>query len=661
MLFSFFERAACVALLLLVVSARADGWTGQGSVYIPNMQFGTQMAQLATDGTNLYYSTLVDGVYRSALPQLNFSEMPLTGFPLWDPVTNTNGFAVQNLAVAPLGTVLISGTPVNISANGISPPPGSFNNLLPVFYWWDETNQVWHPAVVTGKAYPYTASVGNFSSAPDGSVWACSGYSPYAYRSTDDGHSYTAFNIDSRVPANYFPIPLNPSLQTVGKVFSLVAGPAGEVVIGTEAGGLLHTTNNGQSWASLDPNFTNPNSQNPLGRIGDAQVTGLDHYGNFLCGNYQLSQFPGYTNWSGIRLIGWHPADGSYFNAASGFQGNYGPARILTPPSGVSFTFMNQGSNQLGGVYLSPDGKNWSQFNQNLPVVSANVGSLLAAGNCITAAGNQIFIGIGNIFYQYDSTPPPITNRPPVAFGQNFNLLENTPTNFMLTGYDADGDAVNFTVLTWPQHGSLTGLPPEVTYTPSNNVASADQLLFQVDDGLATSAPVVIHFSINAPTNPPPTIVFTTSLRQNWVVGPTNITLSASASDLGGLQQVNFYNGTNFLGPITKPPYVFILTNLPPGDYTLNAMAVSSQEARTWARPVGISVFSANPTLGIRPVDALNIAVTWPLALDGFYVESAPAANGPWTLSPFPPEYSASGQTAIIPFTDQQVFRLMHP
>ncbi len=65
-----------------------------------------------------------------------------------------------------------------------------------------------------------------------------------------------------------------------------------------------------------------------------------------------------------------------------------------------------------------------------------------------------------------DSTPPPVTNRPPMALPQNVNLWKNTPTNFTLAGSDADGDALNFTVTVPPTFGTLSGTPPDLTYTP---------------------------------------------------------------------------------------------------------------------------------------------------------------------------------------------------
>ncbi len=650
--------------LFIALTVRGDGWSFWSSVPLGG-GFPTASAKLATDGTNIYYSTLLSGVWRASLADRSFTQMPLTGFPIWDGNTNTNGFAVWNLATTPQGTVVISGSPVNVTSNGISPPPSSFNNTLPVFYWWDETNQLWHAAAVSNKSYPYTTSAGDFSVAPDGSLWTCSGFATYAYRSTDGGRSYTAFDINARVPTNYFPLPFTANQFTFGKVFSIVAGQNNQVVIGTETGGYLHTTNNGLSWASLDPNYTNTNSPNPLGRIGNCVVAGLDHYGNFLCGNFEFgSQFPGETNWAGVQLIGWRPADNSYFNASSGFPANFGAPGVVTPPSGVSFTYMNQNYLLQGGVYRSPNGRNWSQFNTGSPLelpFAEGITNAVAAGNCITTLSNLVFIGFGSSIYVFDSTPPSVVNRPPVAVPQSANLWENSPTNLVLTGKDADGDALNFSIVVPPQRGTLTGVPPNITYKPNTNFAGLDLFWFSVNDGSLTSAPAIFNLAVNATTNQPPVISFTSPLNGSWCVGPTNILLSAIASDNDGPVRVNFYDGTNLLAAVTNAPYEFLATNVSVGEHTFFSRATDKFSIRTWAQPAVIQVLPIIPRLDIKQVDSVTVAVIWPLELDGFFIESAATLDGPWTLSPYAPLFFPSGQSTAIPAGDQQFFRLMRP
>ena len=654
-----FWLAASVDFFSIALAVRADTWSYWSNVAIPNTQFGAFGAQLATDGTNIFYSTILDGVYSASLADGNFSALPLTGFPLWDANTNTNGYAVQRIVATPQGTVVIAGSPVNVTSNSVTfNPPGSSTNTLPIFYWWDEANQLWHASAITGKNYPYTSNIGNFSLAPDGSLWTCSGFYPYAYRSTDGGKNFTAFDINVRVPANYFPMPLS-NQGTFGALFSVSAGWNNEVVIGTETGGFLHTTNNGATWRSLDPNFTSTNSLNPLGRTGDARVAGLDHYGNFLCENFLPATSPAQNIWSSVKLIGWNPRDGSVFAATNGLPAGYGVSLVLTRSSGVTYTFMNQGSNNLGGVYRALDGKNWSQFNDGLPSVSPNVGNAQAAGNCLTVVSNTFYLGFGTGIYTFDSTPPPIVNRPPIALPQNVNFWENSPTNITLTGTDADGDALNFTVVTAP-HGKLTGTPPDLSYTPSNNFTGLDALTFVTNDGMATSAPVAVNFYINFPTNTLSAITLTNPVNGKVFSGFTNLTLAAAVSDPDGISKVFFYNDASII-TVSNAPYAVTLTNLPPGEHTFSARAFDSLGARTWSAPVRVTVLPVAARLNIQPVDSENVAVTWPLDLDGFFIETAPEANGPWTLAATPQLYFTNGQTATIPKADQQFFRLMHP
>jgi len=429
------------------------------------------------------------------------------------------------------------------------------------------SGQQWHAAVVNNKNYPYTTSAGNFTFAPDGAVWTCSGFASYAYRSTNDGHSYTAFDINALVPTNY--LPFANGQTTFGKVFSILATPQNEIIIGTETGGFLHTTNNGQSWTSLDPNFTNTNGPNPLGRVGDAFVNGLDKYGNVLCKGFSFSPpYPSLSNWTGVTLIGYRPADGSNFGAGVGIPAGFTPLTVLTTPSGESFTYMNQNYLLEGGVFRSPDGAHWTQFNDDSPLTlpfAPWITNALSQGNVITTLGNLVFIGAGGSdIWVYDATPLPITNRPPVAAPQNLNLWKDTATNIWLAGSDADGDPLNFTITVAPKFGMLSGSPPSLTYTPSNSFTGLDSFYFVADDSKSTSAPALVNLAINAPTNTLSTIALTSPVNGTLLVASADIMLSADAADSDGIRQVNFYNGAAVIGIITNLPYDLALTNLHP-------------------------------------------------------------------------------------------------
>ncbi len=654
-------------MLALRLGVQADTWQPWGQVVVAPAPTGSAGAQLATDGTCLYYSTYLAGVYRATLVSHFFTPLPLTGFPLWDANTNASGLAVTAIAATPQGDLVIAGSPVGVQNNTIQfNPPGGSANAQPVFYWWDEPNQTWHPAAIAGKSYPYTGNTGNFSIATDGSLWTCSGFAPYAYRSTNGGRSYMALDINARLPASYFPLPTAGGLATVGEVFSIAAGWRGEVVIGTETAGFFHSTNQGLNWASLDTNFTNPASSSPLGRIGDARVLGWDRHGNFLLNDPGYGQYPGHTNWDAIPQLSWRPQDGALLPAATGLQANLGTLRILTTPAGVSLQFMNQNYQLQGGVYRSFDGLNWSQFNQGSGLdqpFAPGLTKALAAGNCLTAWSNQVFIAEGTVISSWNAGAPPLTNHPPVALPRNVNLSLNTTAALTLTGRDADGDSLVFTVSTPPTHGALTGTPPQVSYKPNSNYLGTDSFAFVVSDGAATSAVAVVYLAVNAPTNFLATVGFTSPAEGAVLVSPTNLNLvlTAAATSSAGIAGVVFYNSAVVLGVATQAPYSRTVTNLAAGEYTFFVRAVDKEGAGTWGAPIRVTVLPVAPTLAIAPAEANTVALTRPLELEGFFLETAPALDAPWTLVPVPPAYLPSGQTVFVPADTGAFYRLQHP
>jgi hypothetical protein len=108
-------------------------------------------------------------------------------------------------------------------------------------------------------------------------------------------------------------------------------------------------------------------------------------------------------------------------------------------------------------------------------------------------------------------------------------------------------------------------------------------------------------------------------------------------------------------------PYVYTVTNLAAGNYIFNARATDTQEGSAWAAPLVITVLPVAPELSIQMADPADVAVSWPLALTGFFVETSATPEGPWSLSPEPPVAGATSQTATIPLTGAQFFRLMQP
>lgn len=125
-------------------------------------------------------------------------------------------------------------------------------------------------------------------------------------------------------------------------------------------------------------------------------------------------------------------------------------------------------------------------------------------------------------------------NTPPIAHAQNVLTDEDTPIAITLTGSDADDDALSFEIASGPSHGSLSGAPPSVTYTPDAGFSGADSFTFTASDGKDSSPAATVNITVKAadvpPVNTPPVAdpqtVNTTSA--------TSIPITLTGSDADG-------------------------------------------------------------------------------------------------------------------------------
>lgn len=101
---------------------------------------------------------------------------------------------------------------------------------------------------------------------------------------------------------------------------------------------------------------------------------------------------------------------------------------------------------------------------------------------------------------------PDSPNAVPVGTAQTASTTEDTAQRISLGGSDGDGDALRFSVSGGPGRGTLSGSPPEVTYTPNANVNGTDSFSFTVSDGIDVSANSIVTINI-APVNDPPVAI----------------------------------------------------------------------------------------------------------------------------------------------------------
>lgn len=125
-------------------------------------------------------------------------------------------------------------------------------------------------------------------------------------------------------------------------------------------------------------------------------------------------------------------------------------------------------------------------------------------------------------------------NLTPAAVGQLVAGLEDNDISITLRATDVPG--LNYTIVTPPAKGTLSGTPPNLTYTPNPDYYGTDSFTFSVDDGTITSTPAEVRIIVT-PVNDPPHFVLLDStltvledapqqIRTGWATsiskGPSN-------------------------------------------------------------------------------------------------------------------------------------------
>lgn len=90
-------------------------------------------------------------------------------------------------------------------------------------------------------------------------------------------------------------------------------------------------------------------------------------------------------------------------------------------------------------------------------------------------------------------------NTAPVASDQNVDVLYNTPKDITLSASDADGDGLTYIKLTDPQHGTLSGTLPNLTYTPHTDYFGSDSFTWKANDGTDDSNVATVYITVLDP------------------------------------------------------------------------------------------------------------------------------------------------------------------
>ncbi|HJU79044.1 MAG TPA: Ig-like domain-containing protein, partial [Nitrososphaeraceae archaeon] len=97
------------------------------------------------------------------------------------------------------------------------------------------------------------------------------------------------------------------------------------------------------------------------------------------------------------------------------------------------------------------------------------------------------------------------SNSPPVANNQNIVVTMNTAKSVTLVGTDSNNDPLQYTIVTQPSHGTITGgTTASRTYTPATDYVGSDSFTFKVNDGTVDSNTATVSITVEGLSNSPP-------------------------------------------------------------------------------------------------------------------------------------------------------------
>jgi PKD repeat protein len=120
-------------------------------------------------------------------------------------------------------------------------------------------------------------------------------------------------------------------------------------------------------------------------------------------------------------------------------------------------------------------------------------------------------------------------NDPPAAQDASLTVAEDTPGTMTLSATDVDGDPLVYAVVAGPSHGTLSGAPPDLTYTPAPDYNGPDSVSFKASDGILDSNPATIAIAVN-PVNDAPVAVS----QSVTTVEDTSVAVTLFAADVDG-------------------------------------------------------------------------------------------------------------------------------
>ncbi len=163
-------------------------------------------------------------------------------------------------------------------------------------------------------------------------------------------------------------------------------------------------------------------------------------------------------------------------------------------------------------------------------------------------------------------------NDAPVALDQTVSTQVDVRLDVLLSGTDVDGDALQFDIVSFASHGTLSGFIPSLIYIPEGGFVGEDSFTFVVFDGIEESLPATVRIQVN-PAGPMTVFWDDFETDQGWVVNPNGIDTATSGAWLRANPDSVYYYGYKQLGTTVSGSYDLVtgpLAGSSSGSYDLD-------------------------------------------------------------------------------------------
>lgn len=440
------------------------------------------------------------GSYMSVAELYLLQGAPATGTNQAPVATAKSVTATEDTAVA----ITLSGTDADgnsLTYSATNPGQGSLSGTAP--------NLIYTPKANFNGSDSFTFRVN------DGTVFSASATVSITVNAVNDAPVATSKSVTT-LQDTALPILLTGSdVENSALTFSILGNPSNGILSGTPP----NVTYQPNSGFSGNDQFTFKSSDGSLSSgtatvsitvsalppAGGPTVLPRTGWSLKLVDSEETFDSPGAYAFDGNPATFWHTKwrSGSLPTLPHEIQLNLGSVQ---PVCGFQYLPRQDGP-AIGNIgnyefYVSVDGTNWGT-----PVATGTFANTQAAKQITFTSKSGQFVRLKALSEANGTSDTCIaelnilkgtyTNQAPVANPQSISTESDTPIAFVLSGSDAEGNALTYSVVSSPAHGTLSGSAPNLSYLPDPDYVGNDQFTFRTGDGAVFSTVSTVSITVN--------------------------------------------------------------------------------------------------------------------------------------------------------------------